>query len=48
MGGEEAFIERLDVLFKNKLYYAGNEPGFMLPYLYNYVNRYSPVPSSFS
>jgi len=40
VGGKEAFIQRLDILFENNLFYAGNEPSFLLPYLYNFVDRH--------
>lgn len=47
-GGEEKFVQRLDTFFTHKEwdqnYYVGlfqisNEPGFLAPALYNYVNR---------
>ncbi|PHH66804.1 hypothetical protein CDD81_5936 [Ophiocordyceps australis] len=49
-GGAESFVERLETTFTpglspdNKrfgstLFNPGNEPSFMTPYLYNYVNR---------
>ncbi|KAI2629491.1 glycoside hydrolase family 92 protein [Xylaria nigripes] len=49
-GGADAFIERLEVMFKpglssgnarfdNVLFNPGNEPSFTTPYLYNFVGR---------
>lgn len=47
-GGEEIFTQRLDTFFTHKIwdqrYHIGlfqiaNEPGFLIPSLYNYVNR---------
>lgn len=47
-GGEDSFIQRLDTFFTHKMrdqrYHVGlfqiaNEPGFLTPVLYNYVNR---------
>ena len=50
MGGDDTFVERLDTTFTpgvysgneqfgNTLFNPGNEPSFVTPYLYNYVNR---------
>ena len=47
-GGENQFVQRLDTFFTHKMwdqnYHVGlfqisNEPGFLIPALYNYVNR---------
>lgn len=49
-GGAEKFLERLDLTFTpgivdgngaygNTIFNPGNEPSFVTPYLYNYVNR---------
>ncbi len=37
MGGKNRFIERLDTLFDNRLYWHGNEPGHQTAYLYPYA-----------
>jgi predicted alpha-1,2-mannosidase len=37
IGGEDKFIDRLDKLFDLDLFNAGNEPGFVAPYLYNFA-----------
>ncbi|KAI9352076.1 glycosyl hydrolase family 92-domain-containing protein, partial [Obelidium mucronatum] len=39
MGGDQRFIERLDAFFSLKIYNPGNEPGFLVPFLYHYVGR---------
>jgi predicted alpha-1,2-mannosidase len=39
MGGEELFVERLDQFFAEGHYNAGNEPGFHIPWLYNYAGQ---------
>jgi predicted alpha-1,2-mannosidase len=36
MGGEEIFINKLDTLFHEGLYWHGNEPGHHIVYLYNW------------
>ena len=38
-GGKEAFIKRLDTFFANNHYNVANEPSFMTPYLYHWVDR---------
>lgn len=47
-GGEEKFVHRLDTFFTHKegdqrwligMFQISNEPGFLIPVLYNYVNR---------
>ena len=38
-GGKEAFIKRLDTFFANGHYNVANEPSFMTPYLYHWVDR---------
>ena len=38
-GGKEAFINRLHTFFANKHYNVANEPSFMTPYLYHWVDR---------
>lgn len=47
-GGEEKFVQRLDTFFTDKrndqrwflgLFQIANEPGFLVPSLYNYANR---------
>lgn len=38
-GGREAFIKRLDTFFANNHYNVANEPSFMTPYLYHWVDR---------
>lgn len=38
-GGKEAFIKRLHTFFANKHYNVANEPSFMTPYLYHWVDR---------
>jgi len=35
LGGKEAFLQKLDGLFDNKLYDPGNEPGHHIAYLYD-------------
>jgi putative alpha-1,2-mannosidase len=37
IGGDERFVDRLDKLFDLKIFDAGNEPAFVIPYLYNFV-----------
>lgn len=37
-GGKEAFIKRLDTFFANNHYNVANEPSFMTPYLYHWVD----------
>jgi predicted alpha-1,2-mannosidase len=40
MGGPETFVNRLDAFFAVKgRYDVGNEPGFLIPYLYNWAGR---------
>lgn len=38
-GGKKLFERRLDYIFKNGLWNVSNEPGFMLPHLYNYIRK---------
>ena len=38
-GGKEVFIKRLHTFFANKHYNVANEPSFMTPYLYHWVDR---------
>ncbi|OZJ04335.1 hypothetical protein BZG36_02374 [Bifiguratus adelaidae] len=38
-GGKQDFLRRLDTFFEEGLYDAGNEPSFLIPYLYNYIGR---------
>jgi hypothetical protein len=38
-GGEEAFVKRLDIFFRNGHYNVANEPSFMTPYLYHWVGK---------
>lgn len=39
-GGREQFVQRLDAFFAvPKRYDVGNEPGFLIPYLYNWAGR---------
>ena len=38
-GGKEAFINRLHTFFANKHYNVANEPSFITPYLYHWVDR---------
>lgn len=45
-GGAEAFQKRLDIFFAPSLgeryrYDVGNEPGFLTPYLYNWIGQQS-------
>lgn len=40
MGGPDTFVKRLDAFFAVKgRYDVGNEPGFLIPYLYNWAGR---------
>jgi predicted alpha-1,2-mannosidase len=39
LGGEAAFVARLDQFFADGHYDAGNEPGFHIPWLYNYAGQ---------
>ncbi|KAH4944923.1 hypothetical protein HBI23_012930 [Parastagonospora nodorum] len=36
-GGDDRFVDRIDKLFDLNIYDAGNEPGFVSPFLYNFV-----------
>ncbi|KAH8917271.1 glycoside hydrolase family 92 protein [Atractiella rhizophila] len=38
MGGDDNFVSRLDTTFQLGLNNVGNEPSFLTPFLYNYVN----------
>ncbi|BAV04241.1 alpha-1,2-mannosidase, putative [Filimonas lacunae] len=38
-GGNEAFKNRLDTLFDKDFYNVGNEPSFLTPNLYHWINR---------
>ncbi|KAJ3026481.1 UNVERIFIED_CONTAM: hypothetical protein HDU68_005559, partial [Siphonaria sp. JEL0065] len=39
MGGDKEFIARVDAFFNLRIYNPGNEPGFLVPFLYHYVGR---------
>ncbi|KII85438.1 glycoside hydrolase family 92 protein [Plicaturopsis crispa FD-325 SS-3] len=39
MGGNDTFISRVDNYFSKGYFYAGNEPGFEVPWVYHYANR---------
>jgi putative alpha-1,2-mannosidase len=39
MGGRDAYLQRLNTYFDKGLFFPANEPGFLIPYLYNYVGR---------
>jgi len=39
VGGEKAFISKLDTLFQQGYYWHGNEPNHQISYLYNYVGQ---------
>lgn len=39
MGGKEKYIEKLDYLFDNNLYWHGNEPCHHVAYMYNYAGQ---------
>ncbi|KAJ3350997.1 hypothetical protein HDU83_009314 [Entophlyctis luteolus] len=39
VGGDDAFIKRVDAFFDLGIYNPGNEPGFLVPFLYHYVGR---------
>ena len=39
LGGANAFVAVLDEYFDNKHHNAGNEPGFLTPWLYDYAGR---------
>jgi len=45
MGGEQAFISKLDGLFQSKLYEQGNEPSHHIAYLYDYAGAASKTQS---
>ncbi len=38
-GGKDAFIQRLGTFFAHKHYNVANEPSFLTPYLYHWVDR---------
>lgn len=38
-GGDETFIRRLDYIFLRQHFDVTNEPGFLMPVLYNWANR---------
>ncbi len=38
-GGDNTFIQRLDYIFLRQHFDVTNEPGFLMPVLYNWVNR---------
>lgn len=40
MGGEGKFKHELNLLFQNKEYWHGNEPGHQIPFFFNYVNQW--------
>ena len=39
MGGKEAFADRLDYAYENALIDCGNEPGFLMPWLFDFAGR---------
>lgn len=39
MGGKKRFIEKLDTLFEQNLYWHGNEPCHQIPYMYVYADE---------
>lgn len=39
MGGKDRFIEKLDSMFNQNLYWHGNEPCHQVAYLYNYAGQ---------
>ncbi|MGM0576444.1 MAG: GH92 family glycosyl hydrolase [Myxococcota bacterium] len=39
MGGEEAFVERLDTFFADDHYEQSNQPSWHIPWLYNFAGR---------
>lgn len=39
MGGKKAFEAKLDEMFRDGLYWHGNEPCHQIAYLYNYIGR---------
>lgn len=39
MGGKEAFADRLDYAHENALVDCGNEPGFLMPWLFDFAGR---------
>ncbi|MCD7937965.1 MAG: GH92 family glycosyl hydrolase [Tannerellaceae bacterium] len=39
MGGNERFIQKLDTLFNEKLYWHGNEPSHQVAFMYNYAGE---------
>ncbi|KAJ3060273.1 hypothetical protein HDU98_003747 [Podochytrium sp. JEL0797] len=39
MGGDDLFIQRIDAFFSLGIYNPGNEPGFLIPFLYHYAGR---------
>jgi predicted alpha-1,2-mannosidase len=39
MGGRERFVNRLDSMFTEELYWHGNEPCHQIPYLFNYAGE---------
>ena len=39
VGGNDAFLALLDEYFDRNLHYAGNEPGFLTPWLHTYAGR---------
>ncbi|KAJ7705451.1 glycosyl hydrolase family 92-domain-containing protein [Mycena rosella] len=39
MGGPATFVPRVDHYFAAGYYYAGNEPGFLMPWAYHYAAR---------
>lgn len=38
-GGTDAFVKRLDIFFGQNYFQMSNEPGFLIPCLYNYAGR---------
>ena len=37
MGGQDAFVQKLDSMFEQRYYWHGNEPGHQMAYLYAYA-----------
>ncbi len=39
MGGQDAFVQKLDSMFEQRYYWHGNEPGHQMAYLYAYAGE---------
>lgn len=39
MGGKDAYIQKLDTMFSQKLYWHGNEPCHQVAFMYNYAGQ---------